>query len=137
MTWLLGLLVLVRPPVPGVTDPAVTQANIAQTICQPGYTKTVRPPVSYTNRLKRKLYASRHLKGGLRAYELDHLVPLEVGGAPRDPANLWMEPIADARKKDRVENVAHRLVCSGRLSLADAQKAFETWGSKKSPIPAR
>ena len=25
-------------------------------------------------------------------YEEDHLIPLELGGAPRDPNNLWPEP---------------------------------------------
>src|SRR5579872_5329391 len=33
---------------PGSIDPAVTQATILSTICVNGYTKTVRPPVSYT-----------------------------------------------------------------------------------------
>ena len=33
---------------PGAIDPAVTQDNIDSTICIPGYTKTVRPPVSIT-----------------------------------------------------------------------------------------
>ena len=78
---------------PGAVNPAVTQANIQQTICERGYTKTIRPPVSYTEPLKRRQlreygYADQHIWH----YEEDHLVPLEVGGAPRDPRNLWPEP---------------------------------------------
>ncbi len=38
---------------PGAIDPAVTQANLRETICKPGYTKTVRPPVNETNAAKR------------------------------------------------------------------------------------
>lgn len=33
---------------PGVTNPDVTQATIDKTICVPGWTKTIRPPASYT-----------------------------------------------------------------------------------------
>ena len=34
---------------PGVLNPAVTQATIRSTICGRGWTRTIRPPVSYTN----------------------------------------------------------------------------------------
>ena len=37
---------------PGVVNPNVTQENIAQTICVPGFTRTIRPPASYTSSLK-------------------------------------------------------------------------------------
>ena len=37
---------------PGATNASVTQANIAVTICIPGWTKTIRPPASYTTKLK-------------------------------------------------------------------------------------
>jgi hypothetical protein len=37
---------------PGATDPAVTQTNIHQTICVPGYSRSVRPPSWYTSKLK-------------------------------------------------------------------------------------
>jgi hypothetical protein len=53
-------------------------------------------------------------------YELDHLIPRELGGAD-DVANLWPQPWPDAHKKDRLENALHRLVCTGALPLADAQ----------------
>jgi hypothetical protein len=38
---------------PGAVDPAVSQSNIATTICRPGYTATVRPPAADTDRWKR------------------------------------------------------------------------------------
>ena len=34
---------------PGVLNPDVTQANIDSTICVHGWTRTIRPPTSYTN----------------------------------------------------------------------------------------
>ena len=65
---------------PGATDPAVTQENISLTICVPGYTKTVRPPASYTNRLKREQLDTYYKgQGEMRDVEEDHLIPLTVG----------------------------------------------------------
>ena len=115
---------------PGAIDPAVTQNNLSSTICVAGYTKTVRPPVSYTNALKRKQLASGYNYVGdlsTKNYEEDHLIPLELGGAPSDVRNLWPEPrhvTWDAAKKDRLENKLHLLVCSQQLSLKSAQSAF-------------
>ena len=38
---------------PGAIDPTITQQNIQNTVCVKGYTKTVRPPAYYTNKLKK------------------------------------------------------------------------------------
>ncbi len=65
----------------------------------------------------------------LSEFELDHLIPLELGGAPDDVANLWPEPWTgpwNARQKDAVENFLHRQVCNGAISLARAQAAIAT-----------
>ncbi|MGA7800301.1 MAG: hypothetical protein WCC36_05780 [Gammaproteobacteria bacterium] len=114
---------------PGDTNPAVTQSDIGETICRHGYTRVIRPPEHYTERLKRRQlseygYRDQHIWH----YEEDHLVPLEVGGNPADPRNLWPEPRYgrwNARRKDRLENTIHRLVCSGRLNLRQGQAIFE------------
>jgi hypothetical protein len=60
--------------------------------------------------------------GSPSAYEEDHLISLELGGAPRDPRNLWPEPRPRADEVDRIENELNAKVCSGGLSLADAQR---------------
>ncbi len=39
---------------PGATDPYITQQNIHQTVCIKGYTKTIRPPAHWTNKLKKR-----------------------------------------------------------------------------------
>ncbi len=112
---------------PGAADPAVSQANIGSTICVSGYTSRVRPPVSYTSALKKQLMARYGETDSASNYELDHLVPLEIGGAPRSARNLWPEPrpaVPGVREKDRFENYLHAQVCAGRMALADAQRAM-------------
>jgi hypothetical protein len=69
--------------------------------------------------LKDKAYARYHLKRVAYAYEVDHLVSLELGGS-NALTNLWPEYYYDpwgARTKDRLEGKLHDLVCAGRLSL--------------------
>jgi hypothetical protein len=107
---------------PGVVNPAVTQASIRRTICVRGWTRTVRPPVSYTNDLKVRQLAQYGLHGPLSGYQEDHLISLEIGGNPTDPRNLWPEPYPRAAAVDKIENALNAAVCSGKLSLADAQR---------------
>jgi hypothetical protein len=107
---------------PGVLNPDVTQATIATTICRHGWTRTVRPPVSYTNELKAKGLRQYHLRGPPSAFQEDHLISLELGGDPVDPRNLWPEPYPRASAVDQIENDLNHRVCSGSLSLAEAQR---------------
>ena len=121
---------------PGAVNPSVTQSSIRSTICVSGWTATVRPPSSYTTALKRSQITSYgYADTSLADYEEDHLIPLELGGATRDPANLWPEPysisLADgtpvgARVKDQLENRFHALVCGGTLSLTTAQRLIRS-----------
>jgi len=98
-------------------NPAVTQATIKSTICVSGFTKTIRPPVSFTDRLKVHQIASYgyadHSPG---SYEEDHVVALGLGGAPSAPVNLWPEPRTVSGGDDRLENDLHAKVCSGALT---------------------
>jgi hypothetical protein len=116
---------------PGTVNPAVTQATIGSTICRSGWTATVRPSVSVTAPEKVASMAAYGLAASQRgAYEYDHLVPLELGGAVNDSRNLWPEPDYAGSSgfyrnpKDRLENALKRMVCSGALSLARAQRAI-------------
>jgi hypothetical protein len=114
---------------PGATNPAVTQANITSTICVSRYTATIRPPTSYTNPLKVQEMGLYGDTGTTADYEEDHMIPLEVGGDPRDPRNLWPEPYAlqyGAHQKDQVENWGRDEVCSGREQLAAVQLKIAT-----------
>jgi hypothetical protein len=119
---------------PGVIDPRVTQDNIQTTICVSGYTTKVRPSSAYTNALKvQQIKAYGYTDTNLADYEEDHLIPLELGGHPTDPKNLWPEPRSGthpATKKDAVENSLHNKVCSWLMTLAAAQEAIvKDWES--------
>ncbi|HKC77280.1 MAG TPA: hypothetical protein VKB70_02725 [Gaiellaceae bacterium] len=111
---------------PGVLNPDVTQANIRSTICRHGWTSTIRPPVDYTNALKRRQMRQYGETGSLSDYQEDHLISLELGGSPTDPRNLWPEPYPRASEVDRMENDLNAQVCSGQLTLAQAQQREDT-----------
>jgi hypothetical protein len=114
---------------PGATNPKVTPATIATTICRSGYTTSIRPPVTITNAEKKLNALSYNYRLPLSWGEYDHLIPLELGGDPNDPRNLWVEPpspghVASAgvyNPKDSIENYAKSLVCAHRVSLRVAQ----------------
>ena len=96
----------------------VTKADI----CTTGYTKKVRDVPAI---IKHQVYSSYHLKRreGV-CCEVDHLIPLELGGSNR-VANLWPQRYDgewNAHDKDRLEAHLHHLVCRGELDLALAQQ---------------
>jgi hypothetical protein len=130
---------------PGAANPQVTQQNIQDNICNRHWsTKQIRPPAGYTSNLKRKqlreygdtVHRTRvrlinrntgkvdttrcvaH-SDNMACYEEDHLLPLEDGGNPTDPRNLWPEPfntdvggvIMGAHQKDVVEGFIHDEIC--------------------------
>jgi hypothetical protein len=107
---------------PGVVNPDVTQATISATICVRGWTKTVRPPTEYTSHLKIEQMRKYGLTGSPSDYQEDHLISLELGGNPTDPRNLWPEPYPRAADVDKIENDLNDAVCSGRMSLDEAQR---------------
>jgi hypothetical protein len=114
---------------PGVADPALT-SNV---LCAKKF--TTRDVRSVTATMKRQVYARygrRNHKGicarSKRGCEIDHLISLELGGA-NDVENLWPEPFgkpSGAEIKDVLENRLHKLVCAGKLDLAEAQKCIST-----------
>lgn len=119
----------VLPPrtVPGAIDPDITQANIDTTICRPGYARSARPPFAVTDALKRRLMAVQHPGEAMADYELDHLIPISIGGAPLDRRDLWLQPRrgqASAGDKNILAYVLWRLVCEHRVPLGTAQDAI-------------
>lgn len=114
---------------PGAVNPDVTQDTIGATVCVPGWSTKTRArlfPSSAAARVKVERMAAYQV-AGKAAYELDHLVPISVGGAVDQVVNLWPEPRAGvhgADAKDKVENAVHADVCAGRLSLAQGQAVF-------------
>lgn len=110
-------------------NPDVRQDTIQQTICQSGYTKSVRPSTTYTNGVKRKLLReSGQQPEDAALYELDHIVPLAIGGHPRSLDNLMLQLWPEAKRKDRIEVKLQCLVCSGQVPLAQAQQEiYSDW----------
>ena len=116
-------------PDPHCTPGAIFADATPTKICVRGYTKTVR---SVSSKLRKQVYGEYGLgypqeRG---AYEVDHLIPLELGGN-NDIANLFPEaakPAPGFPEKDLVENFLAQEVCAGRADLAAAQKLIaENW----------
>ena len=130
----------ILPTVPGVINQDITQDTIDQTICDPNWsTKSERPPSAYTTALKiKQLQALGWSDQSTADYEEDHLISLELGGNPTDPNNLWPESYKttpNARDKDKVENYLHAQVCSGAMTLQEAQNEISTDWTKVQTNP--
>jgi hypothetical protein len=125
----------VRLPVTSCTPGAVrgdllnpTNATLAATVCSPGWAGTQRVD---TSKIKTQAMHAYGEPASLRpTVELDHLIPLELGGA-NDVSNLWPE-ISDEpgqgfrNSKDQVENNLKEAVCAHHIAIADAQNAIAT-----------
>jgi hypothetical protein len=114
-------------PNPQLTPGAVLTTDLSK-ICQPGYSRTVRRS---SGALKHKVYAEYGIKPDSGHYEIDHLIPLELGGADVR-GNLWPESYdtepGNAHIKDHLENYLHEEVCAGRIPIEEAQREIaEDW----------
>jgi len=123
-------------------NPDVDEDTIHKTICVSGYTKTVRPATSYTNEVKRKLMREAGIDPTrIGEYELDHIVPLALGGHPRKPSNLMVQPRDGphgAHMKDILEERLHQIVCHDRFGLTDAQVCIaQDWEACAAQHPRR
>ena len=110
---------------PGALNQDVTQSNIDQTVCVKGYTKTIRPPAYYTNKLKKlQIKQYGYSDTNPKDYEEDHLIALSIGGSPTDERNLWPQARNSewgADKKDQLEFVIYKMVCNREITLQQAQ----------------
>jgi hypothetical protein len=126
---------------PGDTFPGAT----ADDVCTPGWSREHR---HVTEADRARVYAEytdsqrtcRFANGFASCCEVDHLIPLELGGS-NDIKNLWPQP-QDPRpgsfEKDSLEDDLHAQVCAAKMSLADVQKCIssnwvECW--KKYVVP--
>jgi hypothetical protein len=91
-------------------------------VCTPGYSRRIR---NVPEAVKKKVYAEYGITHHApRAYEVDHLISLELGGS-NSIKNLWPESYIttpwNAHVKDALENELHKEVCDGALPLSAAQ----------------
>jgi hypothetical protein len=139
-SWGLDLVHAVLPDAKlthGDTFPGAT----ADDVCTPGWAGEHRHITEETRAEVYREYGFNfdHCQGPERGVfdepcEVDHLIPLELGGS-NDLKNLWPQPYSCANRqactmydprpgaaeKDQLENELHRLVCTGKLSLIEAQ----------------
>lgn len=117
-------------------DNSVTQDTINKTICVPNWTDTVRPSVSYTNRVKLSLMKAVGLPATTaRQYTLDHIIPLALGGSARGKDNLQIQPVKESWVKDQVEKCMARAVCQGLINLTSAREAlWINWRNAACPL---
>ncbi len=140
-------VVLAQQPTPILPDRKLTPGDVfdvlAQDVCISGYTKKVRHVPA---EMKREVYQEYAITShGSGDYEVDHLIPLELGGS-NSIKNLWPESHRtsawNAQVKDRLEGKLHELVCGGKLDLKTAQQAiasnwieaYKTYVSPNPPI---
>lgn len=104
--------------------PGIVSDGSAEDVCRAGYARQARNVPQSERRAVFAEYKVVPLLG--ERFEIDHLVPLELGGA-NSINNLWPQPMAGAwtaGEKDRLENALHRDVCTGQTPLGVAQEAI-------------
>jgi hypothetical protein len=111
-------------PDPRCSPGAVSSRLTRAVLCDPAFhTSTIRNVSDSLRHAVETAYGMPVRRYG-RALEIDHIVPLELGGS-NHIANLFPER-RDARPgypvKDRLENRLHDLVCAGELALRTAQQ---------------
>jgi hypothetical protein len=130
-----------------VANPSITPGHAASgvtaaLVCQPGYGASLRH-ADFGARAK--AFADYGVPWGERkSYQLDNLVPVELGG-DNSKANLWPMPLigrGSPTLKDALTTRLQALVCSSQLTLATAQAAiaanwwaaYQQYGGAK-PVP--
>lgn len=107
-----------------VYTPGVVRTTDLKEVCSEK-TKQFR---TSTKEMRAEAYVEYQVKkGGAQRYEVDDLIPLELGGANVVP-NFWPQPFPQAHWKDVTEDWLHKEVCAGRRDLVESQHAIaENW----------
>jgi hypothetical protein len=115
----------VAKPDPKLT-PGKVRTSDAKEICDPAF--RTGPYRNTTSAMKRHVCAAYGVKDCPKegAMELDHLLPLELGGLD-DERNLWVQMAPEYHWKDLLENTLHAKVCkTHEMQLAEAQACIIT-----------
>jgi hypothetical protein len=107
-------------------EPGDTRVVSKEDLCTAGSTKDAR---HVTEAMKQTIFKAYGIKSNFGAYEIDHFISLELGGA-NTIWNLWPQPYEHcrytARMKDVVETNLHRRICKGLITLKQAQDIIRT-----------
>jgi hypothetical protein len=116
-----------RPLIPGeLPDPTLTPGEAQTTDLGLICTSPIKVPRDVPISVKMQVFSNYHIPWANRhLYEVDHLIPLELGGA-NTIANLWPEFGPIPNPKDGVEDRLHALVCTGKVTIEVAQHAIAT-----------
>jgi hypothetical protein len=111
-------------PDPSLT-PGLIRTSDAVEICAPGFTTELHRHT--TEETKKKVCQEYHVQPCPREHqmEIDHVVPLELGGED-EIGNLWVQMAPAFHEKDKLENKLHKLVCSNQMTLPAAQSCIMT-----------
>jgi hypothetical protein len=112
-------------------DRGMTPGGVASTdlrkVCKRAYVKSFKPVPPDVVAQVYKEYGIQHPDP--TDYEIDQLVSLDLGGS-NDIFNLWPQSTRtrpwNAQLKNRLEKRLRQLVCTGKLSLVEAQSALAT-----------
>ncbi len=106
--------------------PGAVLSTSTAIICKSGYSATVRDVSTAT---RQKVFKEYGISWSVHSnYEVDHLISLEIGGS-NDISNLWPESmkITDGSLvKDKLENYLHTQICSGKMTIQEAQKEISS-----------
>ncbi|GMN04460.1 hypothetical protein [Erythrobacter sp. MTPC3] len=113
------------PSIPGAIDPAITQADLDNTICDPAFLTRAETSPSWKAEMRRRMVDQSYRGQDPALFELDQLVPVKLGGARMTVQNLWLQPWSGptgAWNKNRIEDELHRQVCARQIPLKVAQQ---------------
>ena len=82
--------------------PGAVEDTDATIVCAYGYASTHRTPSETPSIANTRSRGGTRSASPRRGYRIDHLVPLELGGA-NDARNLWPQRFSDSKVQDRVE----------------------------------
>ena len=118
---------------PGALDPEVMPSSIKESICKAGHftwTEGHMPPKSFLEKMeKEQIAAYGYPDENIKHYQMDHLIPLSLGGSPTDTKNIWPQLLISkwsARRKAYLEGILHEKVCKGEISLTQAQEEIRS-----------
>jgi hypothetical protein len=100
--------------------------TLEENICAKDFrTGPIRATITNFAKLKREACDAYGVTKCDASVEGDHDMSIEICGKPDDVRNIWPQPMDQARVKDhQVEDQLPKLICAGKIGLADAQKCM-------------